>query len=202
MPDPFKIVQCQLWDKETIDLAGTPVEIAITHCEAQDAAVALFEKHYIQISSCGGAIIIGDSSPIKMITASEIAYCATLGLEIPRNEPYWKEVVVFRSVTFEQLLTYIALVGYGEDSNFDSDHVRASAFQILAKANKIGPMCFEVINRFVVGVRFLVGIPSNALFGIIEDALGFNERYFTMDLGREVWRKQFRSFNRFSLGPG
>jgi hypothetical protein len=185
-----------------INLAGKPVEIAIRHCETQDAAVALFKKHYLQIGSCGGAITIGDSRPAMMSSAQEIAHCAKHGLDIPKNEPFWIEVVVFRSVTFQQMLDYITLVDYGIDSNHDPELVRAKAYGILATANTIGPMCFDAITRYIVSVKYLVPLPKDTLLGIIESALTFNETYFTMDLGRKEWRRQFCSSNGFALGPG
>jgi len=209
MDDAFVIIRDESWNKKVLELARKPIEIAVKRCETQDAASALFEEFHSPINACGGAIIIGDSSPVMMITAQEIADRVKFGLEIPQNEPFWIEVVLFRHVTFQQMLDYVALVGYandregyGEDRNYDPEFVRIRACDILARANTLGRMCFHFINPRILGVIYLKQIPKDALLGIIETALTFNEEYFTMQLGRSEWRRQFRVSNGFSLGPG
>ena len=111
MIDAFEITYGGSWNKKIMNLADKSVEVAIKRFETHDSAVELFTKHYLQIASCGGAIIIGDSTPASMITAQEMAYYAKFGLEILKQEEFWIQVMVFRSVTFEQMLAYIASAG-------------------------------------------------------------------------------------------
>ncbi len=202
MRDPFEMTQDHLWTEKNINLAGRPVEFAVRYCESGDAATALCEKYCSQIYSCGGAIIVGNARPVRMITAQEIERYATLGLAIPKQEPYWIEVVVFRKVTFQQMLDYMALAEFGKTRPHDPEQIRSEAYRVLTAANTIGPMCFQEINQYAVSVRYMAKVPADALDDIIERALTFSETFFTMDLGRDEWRRQYRAANGFVLGPG
>ncbi len=93
-----------------------------------------------------------------MITAQEIERYATLGLAIPKQEPYWIEVVVFRKVTFQQMLDYMALAEFGKTRPHDPEQIRSEAYRVLTAANTIGPMCFQEINQYAVSVLSITHI--------------------------------------------